>query len=264
MEIIDEIIKLAKTVALEAGEMVAQLRQLPVVSRDKGFRDVVTEADFASQKLIKERVLAQFPDHAFFAEEEDGDLVRHSNIVWMIDPVDGTSNYSRLLPIYAISIGVAINGVVQVGVVYDPTHRELFHAVRGGGSYLNDRPIHVSACTTLAESMMMHDWSRSDDTRQSVISLLSCFGNEVRNLRCFGSAALALVWIACGRIEAYFNYRLGIWDVGGGSIILQEAGGMMTGLDGKQFEVTDSQTWQLATNAKIHQDLLALIELDKL
>lgn len=264
MEIIDEIVQLAKTTALEAGQLVAQLRQMPVASRDKGFRDVVTEADFASQKLIKDRVLAQFPDHAFFAEEEDGDLIRHSNVVWMIDPVDGTSNYSRLLPIYAISIGVAINGVVQVGVVYDPTHGELFHAVRGGGSYLNNRPIQVSNYTTLAQSMMVHDWSRSDDARQSVISLLACFGNEVRNLRCFGSAALALAWIACGRIEGYFNYRLGIWDVGGGSLILQESGGTISGFDGKQFDITDPQSWQLSTNGKIHSALLALLESDKL
>ncbi|MEM7532826.1 MAG: inositol monophosphatase family protein [Chloroflexota bacterium] len=223
----------AEKAAREAGQIILQKREQPLQRISKGFRDLVTDADFAAQQCITEMVKTEFPTHGFLAEEEDAELPDVGDARWIIDPIDGTSNYSRHMTNFCVSIGVlSRDNQLVVGVIYDPLHDELFSATLGQGATRNRQSIHVSDIKELSEAALCLDWGRKFEERDLSLRTLSTLGHNVRTIRAIGSAALALAWIACGRLDAYLNYNLGAWDVAGGSLLVTEAGGTVSSMSG--------------------------------
>jgi myo-inositol-1(or 4)-monophosphatase len=251
----DAILTAAKSIAREAGQLALDRFGGERVLTQKGFRDFVTDADYAAQTLIVQRVREQFPEHGFLAEEDDPTLCDNAEFVWIIDPIDGTTNYSRNIPVFSVSIGIAQAGIPIVGVVFDPVRDELFWATSGGGAFVNDRPIAVSQIDTLADAIISHDWSRSAPMREKMLQIISRLAHQTRSIRAVGSAAIALCWVASGRVDAYLNVQLSAWDVAAGQLILTEAGGKMSGFNAEPFALNDPDSWALASNQLIHASL---------
>jgi myo-inositol-1(or 4)-monophosphatase len=246
-------VETAVLAATLAREKFLQPRQL----RSKGFRDIVTDADVVAQKIITDGILERFPEHGFLTEEDDSSLPTTGPVCWVIDPIDGTTNYSRQVPEFSISIA-AVNEQqeVLVGVIYDPMRQELFRVVKGQGAWLQDQQIFVSRVDSLADSIMMFDWSRQPELREQVLSRLGKVAPEVHSLRSIGTAALAQAWVAAGRADGYFNFSLSAWDVAAGSLLIQEAGGQMSDGWGRPFEWHNTSQGILATNGRIHSALI--------
>lgn len=247
----------AETVALEAGALIRRKLTEPRELVFKGFRDPVTDADFASQQLITNAIQQHFPDHGFLAEEANSSLPTTGPVRWIIDPVDGTSNYSRGVPIFCVSIAVAFEEEIVIGVIYDPMREELFSAARGQGCTLNGQPIQVSPTTTPDDAIVSLDWGREFEIRQAMFSALGQFVHAVRSVRAIGSAALALAWVAAGRIDAYLNFHLSPWDFAAGRLLIQEAGGITSDLSGQPLTLVNSSI--LGATRAVHPALLSLL-----
>lgn len=253
---IEELLTFAQETAVSAGQLVREKYYRPLEIRTKGFRDIVTDADIAAQKLITTAIQNAYPTHGFLTEEEDGQLPTTGEVVWVIDPIDGTTNYSRLQPLFCVSIAVQIQGISVIGAIYDPMRNELFSAAHGLGSHLNNKPIHVSAVDTLEDTIVGLDWSRHKGLRTSTLDILACFAHQVQVVRAIGSAALALAWIAAGRFDVYLNFNLRPWDVAAADVLIREAGGTLSDHHG------DPMTWSIdgmsgvCSNGRIHQQFL--------
>lgn len=265
----DKYLDTISNLAKEAGKLLRDMRKTAVSVHTKGFRDLVTEADIAAQSLIVEAIQAQFPNDLIVAEETLSDEIEAKNgsgtfyqdPTWIIDPLDGTTNYSRRLPMYAVCIAVAWDGVVQVSAVYLPVMDELFTAVRAQGAWLNGDAIKISDPSSLAEALFAVDWGRTDADRARSSEIVERLLPKVRLLRGIGSAAAVLVWIANQQLDLYLNFNLKVWDIAAPGLILQEAGGVMSGLDGRSWQLDDETTWALASNGRIHNTLLKITQL---
>ena len=230
----------------------------------KGFRDLVTDADFAAQHLITNAIQAQFPSHGFLTEEEDSNLPDSGSIIWIIDPIDGTINYSRQLPEFCISIAACLpqdDGFEPVAAaIYDPMRQELFSAARGQGATIQSgngapRPMQVSAVDKPADGVLCLDWSNSPNKRATVLELLEELAPQSFTVRAIGSAVLAMAWVAAGRVDAYLNLRLRPWDVAAALLLVQESGGAFTTPEG-EFIVWDVAGMDcLVSNGRIQLDL---------
>jgi myo-inositol-1(or 4)-monophosphatase len=254
---LNELLDCALTTAVTTGQFVREQWQQPRQLRHKGFRDIVTDADIAAQKMITDRILGRFPDHGFLTEEDDSSLPTQGPIRWVIDPIDGTTNFSRQLPEFSISIAaVDSEQTILIGVVYDPLRDELFRAVKGQGAWLNDRPLQVSQVESLSEALFALDWSRDEALRHLILTRLADIAPHVFTIRAIGTAALAQAWIAAGRIDGYLNLSLSAWDVAAGSLLIQEAGGIVTSGNGRPLQWQDVSSGILASNGRIHQALL--------
>jgi len=197
----------------------------------KGTLELVTEFDRASERYIVDRMTAAFPDDGLLAEE--GSQRPGTSWRWHIDPLDGTTNYAHGLPHFAVSIGGERDGVLEFGVVYDPMRDEMFPAVRGRGASLNDQPIHVSAASSLEESLLVTGFPY--DLRQNPDNNLDLFAHLAQRslaVRRFGAAALDLAYVAAGRFDAYWELRLSPWDLAAGVVLVREAGGVVSRADG--------------------------------
>lgn len=227
----------AKEAAYETGRLLREMYAGPRSVSKKGFRDVVTEADPAAQTRIKKIISAAFPTHHFLAEEdEQATLPETDNTpLWIIDPVDGTTNYSRHIPLFTISIALAVGEQVQVGVIYDPLRDELFSAVAGRGVWCNGRPVQVSDIDLLSDAVGAFDWGHEHEQRQAAIDAFNLFARDLTTIRGIGSAALALAWIAAGRLDFYYNSSLKAWDIAAGGLMIDEAGG--------KLELANGQPW---------------------
>lgn len=251
--------QVAETVAVDAGQLIYRMLAEPRQITSKGFRDVVTDADVAAQHQITTAIRAHFPEHCFFVEEEDSTLPRTGPVRWIIDPIDGTSNYSRGIPIFTVSIAAAVDEEVVVGVIYDALHQELFSAARGQGATLNGQPLAVSAISDLGDALISMDWGRKRAIRTQALAGFQALAHHVRGVRSIGSAALALAWVAAGRLEAYLNYRLSAWDIAAGLLLIQEAGGQATDASGHSLCLVERTTC-LGANHFLHRPLLDLIQ----
>jgi myo-inositol-1(or 4)-monophosphatase len=255
----------AESVALSAGKLVRQMWSEPRKISEKGYRDLVTDADFASQSLITRTIRAAFPEHGFLTEEEDTSLPSEGPVIWVIDPVDGTSNYSRQVPTYCVSIGAVLplgtdaNGQEQyqpvAGAIYDPMRDELFSAAAGGPSMLNGQQIAVSQIDTMSRAIISMDWSRDYQRRERLLSVIGRVGHQVHTIRATGSAALTLAWVAAGRFEAYFNFGMSPWDVTAAAVIISQAGGIVSNAAGQPWQLSESTC--VATNKVLHATFLA-------
>ncbi len=246
------------TVAVDAARSAGKLLREELGGarriRHKGVINIVTEMDQRSESLIVGRLLDAFPDHAVLAEE-GGATAGRSAYRWHIDPLDGTTNYAHGLPLFAVSIALERTGVVEVGVVYDPNLDECFTAERGKGATLNGEPISVSTCATLDESLLVtgfpYDIRTTAETNLPEYERLSLKTQAVRRL---GSAALDLSYVASGRLDAFWEFTLGPWDMAAGGLILQEAGGRVTNVHGGPWRLEGPGV--LGSNGLIHDAVL--------
>jgi len=225
----------------------------------KGAIDLVTEADTESEKIIIETIKTVFPNHSILAEESglnNGD----SESKWIIDPLDGTTNFTHQLGLFAVSIAFALNGVVMVGVVFNPVSGELFTAIRDSGAALNGRPIKVSKVDTVSESLLITGFPYNHKTiLKALMSRFSACLKASQGVRRLGSAALDLCFVSCGRFDGFWEQNLNPWDTAAGALIAQEAGATITDFSNKPFDIYEKEI--LATNGKIHKQMLSLLEL---
>ena len=206
--------------------------------RKKGRIDLVTEVDVAVERMFREMVAERFPAHQVVAEELGGVEAVRSRHCWVFDPLDGTTNYAHGLPIFCASLGLEIDGRVEVAAIYDPTRRELFTAERGGGAYLNGAPLRVSNASALIEALLVTGFPY--DIHEAADEVLGLFGEFVRRARAvrrLGSAALDMAYVAAGRFDAFWEDNLKPWDVAAASLLVEEAGGLVSGTDGSPFRV---------------------------
>ena len=257
--------KLASVIPAGAREVaIAAAREAGLVLRErlghardidfKGTVDLVTDADRASEALIIARLQVAFPEHRVLGEEGgervelDGSGV--GSYLWLVDPLDGTTNYAHGYPHFAVSIALAHDRDVLLGVVYDPMLDELFVAERGQGATLNGRPIHVSTIEQLIRALLATGFSYNLDERTENAAIWDAFLNITQGTRRDGSAALNLCYVAAGRLDGFWERPLQPWDLGAGGLMVHEAGGMVTTYDGAPFDPFRREV--IASNGRIH------------
>lgn len=248
---------IATEAALAAGAILQKFWGKLAEIQEKGRPgDLVTEADKAAEAVILEVLLRHFPHHSIWAEES-GQLGNITDeYVWAIDPLDGTTNYSHQYPIASSSIGLLINGIPQVGVIYNPFNQELFRAAKGLGATCNRRSIRVSQISELSKSLLVtgfaYDRRETTDNNYAEFCHLTHLTQGVRRS---GSASLDLAYVAWGKLDGYWERGLSPWDITAGIILVQEAGGQVTAYDGSPLEIKSGRI--LATNGGIHRELSA-------
>ncbi|KAF0111257.1 MAG: myo-inositol-1(or 4)-monophosphatase [Chloroflexi bacterium] len=199
----------------------------------KNLTDVVTEVDHACEKLLMGVILSRFPGHSILTEET-GSVKGSEDHCWYIDPLDGTINYSHRLPVYCISVAYHAHEKLLLGVVYDPARDECFSAERGKGAWLNGEPIRVSECASLQKALLSTGFPYHDAEKfEQNLRLFGHLTHTTQGVRRFGSAAIDICYVACGRIDAYWEQEINAWDIAAGVLIVEEAGGKVTDLEGK-------------------------------
>ncbi len=247
--------------AREAGQM---LKENLNVSREihfKGEVDLVTNFDNQSQKEIFDRLSTNFTDHDFIAEE-GLEQEKGGDFRWIIDPLDGTTNYAHRFPIFTVSIALEWRGHVICGVVYDPMRDEMFTGIKGEGAFLNGRHIKVSSIIELDKSLVATGFPY--DLRESSDNNIAHFNNfltRVQAIRRCGSAAMDLCYVACGRFDGFWELKLKPWDVAAASLIVEEAGGHLSDFQDGEFSIYSPET--LGTNGLIHQQMVDVLKLGR-
>jgi myo-inositol-1(or 4)-monophosphatase len=225
----------------------------------KGAIDLVTETDFESQQVILGIIREKFPHHSILAEEEGGIVAGASEALWIVDPLDGTTNFAHGFPFVCVSIALALSNELTVGVVYNPVMNELFFASKGKGAFLNHRPIGVSQQTSLKQSLLGTGFSYNlAPIKKEVINRFSAFLSASQGIRRPGSAALDLCYVGSGVFDGFWEQDLQPWDVAAGTVIVREAGGSVTDFSGASLDVNKKEI--LASNGLIHQQMLDLLK----
>ncbi|HEU4369751.1 MAG TPA: inositol monophosphatase family protein [Methylomirabilota bacterium] len=250
--------RVAVEAARAAGDLLrAGLRGPRHIAFKGGPTDLVTEMDARAEALVVDRLLAAFPDDAILAEER-GAQAGHSGRRWIIDPLDGTTNYAHGLPLYCVSIALEVAGRVELGVAYDPSHDELFVAERGAGAVCNDTRLTVSSTETLGAGLLATGFPYDARTNpDNNLEEYAAFSVRARGVRRLGSAVLYLAWTAAGRFDGYWELRLGAWDVAAGGLMVEEAGGRLTSLSGGPLDLERPAV--VASNGRIHDAMLAVL-----
>ena len=246
--------------ARDAGRLLAE-KFGRVEVRHKGDIDLVTEADLASERLIVERLRSYYPRHAILSEEAGelrvkGDV--ESEWKWIVDPLDGTTNYAHGYPAFCVSVGLARGAEMVVGVVYDPLRDELFAAERGGGATLNSRPVRVSDTEELNRALVCTGFPYDVRGRNNFARHFSNFIMHAQSVRRDGAAALDLAYVACGRFEVFYEDGLRPWDVAAGVLLVEEAGGRVTHYDGSPFQIYRPPI--AASNGLVHEAMLGVLQ----
>jgi myo-inositol-1(or 4)-monophosphatase len=219
--------------------------------------NLVTEMDRRAEAEILGRLRDTFPDDAILSEEA-GAAGGRSGRRWIVDPLDGTTNYAHGLPLFGVSIALEAERRIVLGVVYDPSRDELFVGERGAGATLNDAPIRVSSTALLDESLLVTGFPYNiRQTRDTNLPEYAAFSVRARAVRRLGSAVLDLSYVACGRFDAFWELRLGAWDVAAGTLLVEEAGGLVTGIDGRPLDI-DAPTL-VASNRLVHHEVLGVL-----
>jgi myo-inositol-1(or 4)-monophosphatase len=224
----------------------------------KGAIDLVTEADVEIERMFRALVAERFPDHDVLAEEMGDAGARGARHRWVFDPIDGTTNFAHGVPIFCASLALEIDGEAAVAAVYDPNRRELFTAEAGVGSWLNGQRLRASSNATVLESMLVTGFPYN--VHQQADAFLEVFGKvlkRARAVRRLGSAAIDICWVAAGRMDGFWEASLKPWDTRAAALILEEAGGKVTGMDGQPWVPEDGHI--LATNGLIHDEILRII-----
>jgi myo-inositol-1(or 4)-monophosphatase len=256
----------AVNTASKAGEWIkSKIGSFRQVDVKVSSSDLVTEVDKGSEKLIRNLIMTHFPEHGFMGEEssEPGlsgseaalKEVSGAEYVWIVDPIDGTTNFVHGFPFFCVSIALAHKGEVIVGVVYDPIRDEMFVAEKGKGAYLKGRQMGVSGERELSEALVATGFPVGlETTLPANLAGLSALAPKVRNIRSGGSAALHLAYVAAGRLTGFWELGLHPWDIAAGSLLVKEAGGTITDTAGNHYNLAVSHV--AATNGRVHQQLL--------
>jgi myo-inositol-1(or 4)-monophosphatase len=251
----------AVEIVLRAGEIQLSRQRSGFRVDKKGTIDLVTEVDLECERMCRSVLADRFPDHDVLAEELSSGpgeqaSARHR---WVFDPLDGTTNYAHGLPVYCASLALEVDGEAVVGAIFDPTRGELFTAERGVGAFLNGRRLQVSETTELLDSLLVTGFPY--DVHQQLQRLVAVFGaflGRARAVRRLGSAALDLCYVAAGRFDGFWEQRLKPWDVAAGALIVREAGGRITGMDGSPFDPVAGHL--IASNGLIHDAMIGVVE----
>jgi myo-inositol-1(or 4)-monophosphatase len=245
--------------ALQAGRIQQRyFRQAPEISK-KGRIDLVTAADLAVEREFRGLIARRFPSHTVLGEETPGVGGRSSAAHrWIIDPVDGTTNFAHGLGFFCVSIALEVQGRIELGVVYDPTGQELFTAERGGGARLNGAPIRATRCHDLVDALLCTGFPYTiRDERRRQLHVFAAFLEEAQAVRRLGSAALDLCYVACGRFDGYWEEKIQSWDIAAGALIVEEAGGRVSGMGGEAFDPFAGHL--VASSADLHSVMLGVI-----
>ena len=225
------------------------------ISRKSNAIDLVTEADHESEAAVIDILQRAFPDHAILSEEGGGSSDAVSEHRWIIDPLDGTTNFAHSFPQFCISIGYERRGRIQLAVIFDAFKRELFVARRGAGASLNHKPIRVSQVRKLDMSLLATGFPYDRrERRRFYLCFWEAFMLRTHGVRRTGSAALDLAWVACGRVDAFWEFGLKPWDVAAGSLLVEEAGGHVSNMDGTKLDISAAQI--IASNGRLHRQMV--------
>ena len=247
-----------RELAFEAGKVLNdRFGNIKSINKKTASIDLVTEADLHSEKILINKIQKKYPNHTIITEESHL-RDKKSDFRWVIDPLDGTTNFVHNLPIFAVSIGLQYKEKTIVGVVYNPAADKMFYASMNNGAYLNEKSINISSSNTLSNSLIvtgfpyLHDekWDISFDIFKNIYS-------KTRGVRRLGAAALDLCFVAMGRFEGFYEFNLKPWDICAGSIIAQEAGAKVTDWNNKELPFSGQRI--LATNGKIHNELVNIL-----
>lgn len=259
----EKVARVAELAADQAGVVLMELYGRAQIEY-KGEIDLVTEADKKAEELIVGVIREHFPEHGIFGEEsgahDEGSAA--GEICWYIDPIDGTTNYAHGLPLFAVSIGVAVRNRVEVAVVYNPAYNEKYVARRGGGAFFNGKPMRVSQSPELRRSLLTtgfpYDTWKSEENN---LDHYAAFQRECRGVRRLGSAALDLAYVARGVMDGYWEAFINSWDIAAGWLLVEEAGGKVTDLKGGPLSLPTRQI--LATNGLIHDEMIEILRRGK-
>ncbi len=261
MPVAPELLQTAIEIVVRAGEIQLDRAGPALRIGKKGPIDLVTEVDVEIERMCRDTLADRFPGHAVLAEElpnpaADGAAPEYR---WIFDPIDGTVNYAHGLPIFCASLALEVAGQVEAGAVYDPSREELFVAERGAGARLNGAPLSVSPAAGLLDAMLCTGFPYDvHETVDEVVGLFAEFVRRARAVRRLGSAALDLCYVAAGRLDGFWEQRLRPWDTAAGALIVQEAGGRVTDLDGRPFTPFVGDI--LASNGPLHEAMLEVVQ----
>ena len=268
---LQEVLSVAIHASKKAGDIILDnAGGAEVTNRKANSRDLLTMIDPLCEKTIRETILATFSDHDFLGEEDvppgkeasaaaiDAKLTSSdSEWLWIVDPIDGTTNFVHGMPLCMPSIAAAYKGEVVVGVIYDPHRNEIFTATKNGGAFMNGKPIHVGEESSLGDAVVAMGSPPAEESMRMSLKGVKALMPKVRTIRMLGSAALMLAWVANGRLTCYWEYDLSSWDISAGALIIQEAGGSFTDLEGMDFNLRTRK--MCATNGKVHDDILEVL-----
>lgn len=247
----------AREAALKAGRMLKENIDQSSEIFYKGTVDLVTNFDTQAQRMIFDHISSRFPDHDYLAEEGLNQM-KGAEWRWIIDPLDGTTNYAHSFPVFTVSIALEQKEEVILGLVYDPMREEMFSAEKGGGAFLNEKEIKVSPVDDLNKSLLSTGFPY--DIRTSEVNNITHFNNfltRVQGIRRCGSAAMDLCYVACGRFDGFWELKLNPWDMAAGALIVQEAGGRISDFQDEKFSIFSSEI--LASNGLIHQKMVDVL-----
>jgi myo-inositol-1(or 4)-monophosphatase len=254
---VSDVLAIAETIARRAGAIIREGFGRACQVWQKGTIDFVTEFDRRSEEVIVSALQKEFPEHAILAEES-GHHARAGEYQWVVDPLDGTTNFAHGFPIFAISLGLLRGTVPVVGVVYDPVHDELFAAELGHGASLNRRPIHVSSQASLGQALLATGFAYDIRTNpRNNLARFTHFMLRTQGVRRLGSAALDCAWTAAGRLDGYWESGIKAWDIAAGGLLVREAGGRTTSIEGAEDFMPTGTI--VTSNGLLHEQMLRVL-----
>lgn len=257
----ESLLNFAIQTARDAGRVLAKRFGRTLEISNKSELDLVTESDLASERLIIDRIKTHYPRHAILAEEsgasEPADREKQSDWRWIIDPLDGTTNYAHGYPCFCVSIGLENKGRRELGVVYDPIRDEIFTAERGQGAALNGRRIHVSPTPNLASALLCTGFPYDVRERSEFARHFANFIMAAQGVRRDGAAALDLAYVAAGRFDGFWEEGLKPWDVAAGALIIEEAGGRVSNYSGEPIDIYSPPI--MASNGLVHEEMMRVL-----
>lgn len=255
----DVLLQVAVEASQAAGALLLRYAATGFQIEYKNPINLVTDADRAAEQCVIDCLKTRFPDHHFLAEERGHDNEGSSPYRWIIDPLDGTTNFAHGYPTYCVSVGLEYNGRCIIGVVFDPSRNELFTAIEHHGAHVNGRPIHVSDTQALDSSLLVTGFAYDiRETKRNNLDHFAKFALKAQGLRRTGSAALDLCYVAAGRFDGFWEVQLSPWDMAAGSVIAREAGGRLTDFSGKDLSIYEQEL--VASNGRIHEAMLTILK----
>jgi myo-inositol-1(or 4)-monophosphatase len=249
-------LEVAAEAARKAGEILKTHFREKTLVKYKGRANIVTDIDLQSEKSLKSILQAEYPDHSILSEESQA-IIGNSSYEWILDPLDGTNNYSFGIPFFSIVIALTRGEDVLLGIVYDPLRDEMFSARKGNGATLNNSPIHITRRKTVQESLIGLDLGYVDEKGKRALEFITSLWPEMYAYRIMGSAALGMAYTACGRLDLYFHFLLYPWELACGQVLVTEAGGVVTDLEGKPPKIGQGSV--IASNKAVHADFLRIL-----